>query len=112
MNAWLIIVIPTLIVPTLLGASPVLVKKDTLEMKRFVMVSYCIALIIDLTLKHIDINECMADNCDPNANCTNTPGSFTCTCNQGYTGDGRTCNGELHFYCINNKSNFEAHRYR
>ena len=40
MNAWLIIVIPTLTVPTLLGASPVLVNKDTMEMERLVMVSY------------------------------------------------------------------------
>ena len=42
-----------------------------------------------------DISECAtnADNCDANAACTNTPGSFDCTCNQGYTGDGVTCVG-------------------
>jgi sulfatase modifying factor 1 len=41
-----------------------------------------------------DLNECMlnADNCDVNATCTNTPaGSFTCACNDGYSGDGITC---------------------
>ena len=46
---------------------------------------------------NIDIDECMAnmnDSCSPFANCTNTPGSFTCTCNQGYTGDGTTCDGK------------------
>ncbi|XP_033640831.1 fibrillin-2-like [Asterias rubens] len=40
-----------------------------------------------------DYNEC-ADNpsvCDMNADCTNTPGSHTCTCRAGYTGDGITC---------------------
>ena len=43
----------------------------------------------------IDIDECTteADNCDTNAACTNNPGSFTCSCNQGYTGDGVTCMG-------------------
>ncbi|WP_216627220.1 FG-GAP-like repeat-containing protein [Corallococcus exercitus] len=40
-----------------------------------------------------DVNECAAgtDNCDENATCTNTVGSFTCACNAGYEGDGVTC---------------------
>ncbi|WP_437686102.1 FG-GAP-like repeat-containing protein [Sorangium sp. So ce176] len=40
-----------------------------------------------------DVNECAlgTDNCDANAACTNTPGSFTCACNAGYEGDGVTC---------------------
>ena len=44
----------------------------------------------------IDINECTmgTDNCAAEATCTNTEGSFTCTCNQGYTGDGVACNGK------------------
>lgn len=44
-----------------------------------------------------DIDECAtnADNCNDNATCTNTGGSFTCTCNSGYYGDGVTCNSKF-----------------
>jgi hypothetical protein len=40
-----------------------------------------------------DIHECNdnVDDCDPNANCSNTTGSFTCKCKTGYEGDGKTC---------------------
>ena len=44
-----------------------------------------------------DINECSNtedNNCDENAICTNTNGSFTCQCETGYTGNGTTCNGK------------------
>ena len=41
-----------------------------------------------------DINECLENPCDSNAECVNNPGSFTCTCNRGYSGNGRTCNGK------------------
>ena len=48
-------------------------------------------------MKYLDINECQlgTDNCSPFATCTDTPGSYQCTCNPGYTGDGRTCIGNL-----------------
>jgi len=44
---------------------------------------------------HTDINECSdrSNDCNENANCTNTVGSFTCSCKRGYTGNGRTCTG-------------------
>ena len=35
------------------------------------------------------------DDCDENATCRDTDGSFTCTCNEGYMGDGQTCEGML-----------------
>ena len=42
-----------------------------------------------------DISECerQLDDCDPNATCINTFGSYDCMCNTGFTGDGFTCTG-------------------
>ncbi|CAH3179274.1 unnamed protein product [Porites lobata] len=44
-------------------------------------------------MKTNDIDECKASSpvCDINANCSNTRGSYDCTCKVGYTGDGKTC---------------------
>ena len=44
-----------------------------------------------------DVDECTTDthNCDVNAVCTDTDGSFTCACNSGYSGDGTTCTSKL-----------------
>ncbi len=39
----------------------------------------------------VDIDECLANPCHTHATCENTLGSHTCTCNQGYQGDGTTC---------------------
>ena len=40
-----------------------------------------------------DLNECSRDKyyCHQIASCTNYRGSFTCTCDQGYFGDGFEC---------------------
>ena len=44
-----------------------------------------------------DVDECTAetDDCDDNAECTNNDGSFSCSCNNGWTGDGKTCDGKM-----------------
>ena len=43
----------------------------------------------------LDIEECATekDNCHADANCTNTKGSFFCTCHTGFSGDGVMCIG-------------------
>ena len=43
----------------------------------------------------VDINECDAGlhSCDGNATCTNTVGSYTCSCNTGFGGNGYNCSG-------------------
>ena len=54
------------------------------------------------------MDECLDPDavCDINANCSNTYGSYFCTCRTGYTGDGLQCNGKfflqamLSFYLI------------
>ncbi|XP_073250639.1 uncharacterized protein [Porites lutea] len=44
-------------------------------------------------MKTNDIDECSASSpvCDINANCSNTHGSYYCTCKAGFTGGGKTC---------------------
>lgn len=45
----------------------------------------------------LDTDECEVemDNCHADSFCTNTDGSFNCTCLVGYSGDGVSCTGKL-----------------
>lgn len=55
----------------------------------------CVHTLIQL----IDINECTNGThaCYSDDHCTNTPGSYTCSCPQGYEvgSDGHSCNGMM-----------------
>ena len=57
----------------------------------------CMKYSISISFVLIDIDECLnrSHACDVNANCTNTDGSYNCTCKEGYTGDGQSCQGIL-----------------
>lgn len=56
--------------------------------------SQCVKLLSS-TCCYTDTNECVqgTDDCDDNAICINTVGSFVCNCRVGYQGDGRICEG-------------------
>ena len=52
-----------------------------------------------------DIDECVSGvhDCHRLASCTNTVGSYTCTCNHPLSGDGKTCRytaAGKHFWLI------------
>ena len=67
-----------------------------LSLHREIFIAYVLTFISD-------VDECMEqkDDCDINANCTNRQGSYNCTCNDGYSGDGFTCQGnEYTLYII------------
>jgi len=48
----------------------------------------------------LDINECAVgkSSCSANAICLNSPGSFTCSCKQGFIGNGSQCDGNVSKY--------------
>jgi hypothetical protein len=55
----------------------------------------------------IDIDECcIGTSCDEQSTCANSFGNFTCTCSNGYSGNGTFCEGiiiNIHLqksYCI------------
>ena len=67
-----------------------------------------------VTVIPTDIDECARNghNCDTNADCSDTDGSFVCSCNDGFSGNGTSgqCFGEhpnnyilqlCEFYCNN-----------
>ena len=44
-----------------------------------------------------DIDECSkgSDDCHDNATCIDTDGSYNCSCNSGYSGNGTYCEGNI-----------------
>ena len=65
--------------------------KDLLILFLFIFV--CLEYLFLILDFFSDIDECLSNPCDANADCSNTAGSFTCKCNAGFEGDGLTCKG-------------------
>ena len=83
----------------LMVASTATVHKAFKEMEHFVMVLFYLCIYIELIWDvAADVDECQDPDavCDINANCSNTYGSYFCTCRTGYTGNGSQCNGKTH----------------
>ena len=61
------------------------------QLSYFYYHTFCTSLML------LDIDECShgSHDCDVNANCTNTNGSHSCTCKEGYTGKGESCQGKI-----------------
>ena len=60
---------------------------------------------ISISFVLLDIDECLITShaCDVTANCTNTDGSYNCTCKEGYAGDGESCRGMITALDLANK---------
>ena len=50
-----------------------------------------------LLFNSLDLDECAegTHNCDVNAECNNTLGSYNCKCKDGFRGNGTNCKGNL-----------------
>ena len=46
----------------------------------------------------VDIDECLLElhNCNTRAYCTNTVGSYVCSCRNGFEGTGTSCYGKIY----------------
>ena len=88
-------------VPILLVALCVHVTLDMswILMKQPALVSTDDIELLNITLR-IDINECSTSNGGCAGTCTNTVGSYYCTCPSGCTlgSNNHVCNGELYSY--------------
>ena len=85
-------------VTTMTGATPASASPGLVETGRHVLVgNFCTILCVVCVCAPncLDIDECTneTDSCDDNAMCTNTMGSYSCSCLFGYSGDGEMCIG-------------------
>ena len=71
-------------------------KKDTAIFISFFLNIFCflenVAPLDNSLTQDYEISDyCSDDPCDKNASCMETVGAFTCTCNQGFIGNGLEC---------------------
>ena len=74
------------------------------SMSQWLCVMYgCVtAYLPETIIHHVDIDECDRgiDECSINAQCLDTMGSYNCTCNIGYDGNGFNCTSKLPTYTM------------
>ena len=89
---------------------------------RFKFLPQLLWLIVDskvywyrVTLLYPDIDECAiqadgtrSNNCHTHAACSNRVGSYSCSCNVGYQGNGQTCYGMFKLFILPNMSLIDA----
>ena len=51
-------------------------------------------MCLQFSIVFLDQNECNQRPCHSNATCTNVPGSFNCSCLDGFSGNGTFCQGK------------------
>ena len=88
-----------LLVPTLREDTTAHVTLDTMEMDSHAIVNHIVIYLVsnaNIISDVVDIDECFEgrDTCHSNATCMDTDGSFECTCDNGFTGDGYNCSGK------------------
>ena len=60
-------------------------------------------IIVTFMFVSLDIDECSSsslNDCDINAECTDTIGSFECNCIVGFSGDGTNCSGTINYIML------------
>ena len=58
---------------------------------------------ISFCIVQLGIDECQdgSHDCNEDATCVNTAGHFNCSCNNGFSGDGKTCSGRVYVLLFN-----------
>ena len=76
-----------------------MIMVNTLAMVYIIDIIFYYSTLYYTSVFLIDINECTEDthSCDGNASCTNIIGSYNCSCNFGFEGDGLNCTGVYTF---------------
>ena len=74
-------------------APMVAISIHTIAMSRFTPPDQPLSCPLFLTVHYTDLDECRTgiSDCSENANCSNTEGSYDCTCHDGFTGSGTIC---------------------